>query len=62
MVHLLGDGRFKELDYHYNGIVWVIIRVRNKAIDENGSVQSVEVVGWLERFYCTYSLGIHHHL
>ena len=27
-----GGGRFRELEYHYNGIVWVIVWDPNKAI------------------------------
>ena len=30
---IYGGGRFKVLEYYYNGIVWVIVWDPNKAID-----------------------------
>ena len=30
---LQGDGQFREVQYHYNNIVWAIIWNRSKVID-----------------------------
>ena len=51
MVHL---GRFRELEYHYNGIVRVIVWDSNKAIDIGE--WSIPGGGRLERFYCSPKL------
>ena len=45
---IYGGGRFRELEYHYNGIVWEIVLDRNKAIGiEEWSIYGG---GRLERF------------
>ena len=49
---IYGSGRFRELEYHYNSIEWVIIWGPNKAIDI-GSGRHMKVVG--QRFYCSKS-------
>ena len=42
------NGPFRQLEYHYNGIMWVIVLDRNKAIDTGE--WSICGGGQLERF------------
>ena len=51
-------GWFVELEYHYNGIVWVIIWEPNKVIDIGK--RSTCRDGQLERFDCSYYKQIGH--
>ena len=57
-------GRFTELGYGYNGIVWVILWDPNKTIDIGE--WSICGAGRLERFYCihinVYNTCMHTHI
>ena len=56
---IYGGGRFKELEYCYNSIVWAITRDPIKAI--NIGERSICGGSSLERFYCIYisNLTVH---
>ena len=44
------SGRFRELEYHCNGIIWMIVRDTNKAID-TGEWSICGDGRFLDRFY-----------
>ena len=48
-----GDDQFRELEYGYNGIVWVIAWDANNVVDI--TKWSNCEGGQLQRFYCVYS-------